>query len=280
MTFRADLHTHSTFSDGSFTPIELLDEAVKIGLQGLSITDHDTIDAYSEELFHEAKKREVLLLAGSEVSTRHREHDIHILAYGIDLKSQLFRSFLTEIQERRNERNRGILLKLQEHKMPIYEEELLALREKEKIPKILGRAHIAYLMVEKKYVGSIQEAFQRFLKDGGPCFVPGNKFSPMDAIQQIHMAKGKAVLAHPHFITHNRIVKDLLEMPFDGLECYYAKLGPEQEKRWVGIAKEKSWLATGGSDFHGAMKPYIPLGCSWVGEETFFRIYESAAKTI
>jgi 3',5'-nucleoside bisphosphate phosphatase len=273
MTFRADLHTHTNFSDGSLSPSELLHAAKAAGLQGVSITDHDTVDAYSDELFKEAQNIGIELLQGVEISTRHKEHDIHVLGYGIDLQSAAFRGFLKKIQERREERNRIILQKLAKKKMPISEEEFIAsYRAKLGNRKVLGRAHIAHMMVQKGYVSSMQEAFQHYLKDSGCCYEPGVKFTPLEAIHEIHQAKGKAVIAHPHFIHSRRTVKELMQMPFDGIECYYAKLNADQERRWLDLAKEKGLIATGGSDFHGEMKSFIPIGCSWVAEEVFLQL--------
>jgi 3',5'-nucleoside bisphosphate phosphatase len=272
MTFRADIHTHSNCSDGTLTPVELVVAAAASSLQGLSITDHDTLEAYSEEVFKKAEEKGILLLPGIEISTRYREHDIHILGYGVDLKDLSLQAFVNEIQKRRIERNRQILLKLANRKMVIHEDELKVYEGLKGGKKVIGRAHIAHMMVQKSYVKSMQEAFQSYLKEGACCFAAGNKFTPAEAILQIHLASGKAVLAHPHFIKSRKLVRDLLEMPFDGIECYYAKLGPDQEKEWVDIAAEKGFIATGGSDFHGEMKPHIPIGCSWVGQEVFFKL--------
>lgn len=270
--FRVDLHTHTNCSDGSLTPEQLLHEAKKVGLSGLSITDHDCIDAYTEKTIALSKELGLLLLPGMEISSRHRQHDVHILGYGFDLHSKSLSSFLEVIQKRREERNAQILQKLCSRKMPISIEELDRFAKQGMSKKVIGRPHIAYLMIEKGYVGSMQEAFNFYLKDNGLCYVPGVKFNPIEIIGAIHLAGGKAILAHPHFINSQRTVRELLEMPFDGIECYYAKLPSDQEKKWLEIAEQKNWIATGGSDFHGDAKPYIPLGCSWVGEETYSRL--------
>jgi predicted metal-dependent phosphoesterase TrpH len=176
------------------------------------------------------------------------------------------------MQKRRGERNRALLAKLKQRKMLIEEEELLAFARKLEKKKTVGRPHIAALMVQKGYVGSMQEAFDRYLKEGGLCYVSGFKYTPQDAIDQIRQAGGKAVLAHPHFIKKGALLKKLLSHPFDGIECYYANLPKALEAPWLKIAKEKGWIATGGSDYHGTFKPHISLGCSWVGEETFRKL--------
>lgn len=263
--FRADLHCHSNFSDGTDTPMQLLHKAIEVGLQGLSITDHDTIDAYTPELFEEAKKINLALLPGVEISSELDCLSVHVLGYGYDLSDRSLRDFLVEMQGKRGERNRAILIKLASYNMPITEEELQNFAKL----RTIGRPHIAQLMVLKGYVGSIQEAFEKYLKEGALCYTSGIRFHPKDVIEEIHKAKGKAVLAHPHFIKKRNLVKKLLDLPFDGIECHYAKLDKSYEVPWVKVAKDKGWIATGGSDYHGDLKPQIPLGCSWVSKAVF-----------
>jgi len=261
--FRADIHCHSTCSDGTDGPLDLVRLAKAKSLQGLSITDHDCIAAYKPELFSLAAELGVRLLTGVEISTEFEGIPVHILGYGYDLRSASFDAFLSDIRNRRVERNRAILKKLIERKMPIGEEELLALPT-----QTHGRPHIAQLMVQKNYARSIQDAFQRFLKEGASCYVPGYKYTPQDAICAIREANGKAVLAHPHFYRKGSFMRKLLSQPFDGIECYYAALPKAQELPWLNIAKERGWIATGGSDYHGSIKP-TALGASWVGEAVF-----------
>lgn len=268
MTFRADLHCHSVCSDGSDTPLELLIKAKEVGLSALSITDHDTIEAYTPEIFASAVSLGIRLLPGIELSTEWKDNTVHVLGYGFDLTSQPLLTFIEELQNRRNQRNRSILQKLEAKKMVVTEEELAALVTSG-IKKTIGRPHIAELMVKKGYVKSFREAFDGYLREGACCYVSGFKFTPMDAIQVIREAKGKAVLAHPHFIKPGNFLTSLIALPFDGIECYYGTLLPHQETPWINIAKKRQWIATGGSDYHGALKPQISLGCSWVDEATF-----------
>ena len=163
--FRADLHCHTTCSDGSDHPQVLLRLAKQIGLQGLSITDHDTMDAYTPELIAEAEQLGLRLLPGIEISSELDDTAVHILAYGYDLHDAGFKEFLIEMQKRRNERNRAILQRLAARKMVITEEELRAYATERSI----GRPHHAHaqLMVKKGYVQSIREAFDRYLREGG-----------------------------------------------------------------------------------------------------------------
>jgi predicted metal-dependent phosphoesterase TrpH len=268
MPFRADLHCHTTFSDGSLTPEQLLRHAKEIGLSAISITDHDTVEAYSQAR-PLAKELGLLLGAGAEFSCVFQKMSVHLLAYDFDLHAPEITNLCGLHRRRRTLRNKTILEKLSRLGMTIMEEELSALGT-----GTLGRPHIAHLMIKKGYASSIKDAFNRFIGDGKPCYDPGEGVSVQETIDIIHQAKGKAFVAHPHLLEHGRKIKELLKYPFDGIECHYAKFLPEQEKRWINTAKEKGWLISGGSDFHGPSKEYIQLGCSWVDEETFHKIFQ------
>ena len=257
--FRADLHCHSRCSDGSDSSMALLQKAKDIGLSALSITDHDTLAAYTPELFTKAKELNIQLLPGIELSTNFHQSAVHILGYGFDLNSKSFQAFVSDIQEKRFQRNQKIYDKFTEKKifLPI------DLLDKQ---KVIGRPHFAEKLIQLGYVKTFQEAFQRYLKEGASCYVSGFKASPSHAIDEIHKANGKAVLAHPHFCRKG-VLRYLLSLPFDGIECYYGNLS--DEKRFLEVVRQKNWIATGGSDYHGDFKPNIPLGCSWVCEKTY-----------
>lgn len=267
--FRADLHCHTTCSDGTLSPVEVVKLAAEIGLKGLSITDHDTIDAY-ETALPAAKDAGIELISGIEFSAAYRRTSVHILGYAFSLSDEHILAFCRRHQERREKRNQTILQLLAKNKMPITHEELLAGFDPSTAPrKTIGRPHIAQAMIRHGYVQSVQEAFSKYLKEGKPCYAAGEPFSVEETIDVIHRAKGIAVIAHPHLIEKGSTIRYLLQMNFDGLEAYYARLPAEQEEKWIKIGQEKGWLITGGSDFHGSVKPNIPLGCSWVNEQTF-----------
>ena len=269
MTFRADLHCHTTCSDGTYTPELLIQLAKKVGLSGLSITDHDTIDAY-ETAIPEAKKLGILLGTGVEFSSLFKHLSVHILAYGVSLNSESLHAFCARHQERRTQRNQRILDKLTARKMPITADELI---QDNLQSKTIGRPHIAKLMIKKGYVKTIKEAFTTYIGDGKSCFDEGESFSVEETINLIHEAGGKAFLAHPHLLHNAKATRELLELPFDGIECHYAKFTPDIEKQWVKAAQSKGLLMSGGSDFHGEDKHYLPLGSSWVDEASFRKIF-------
>lgn len=263
--FRADLHCHSICSDGTLSPVELIDLAIELKLSGLSITDHDTIKAYDTAAPY-AKEKNFPLLTGIEYSCHHRGVSVHILGFGFNLKHPELIRFCELHKIRRIKRCRSIVEKLNQHQM------LIELDE-EKLESI-GRPHIAMELIKKGYIQTLSEGFRKYLGEGCACYVPGEAFSVEETIDVIHRAGGVAIIAHPHLIKQKAIVTDLLKMPFDGIEAYYARFAPHQESLWIKIGQYRNWIITGGSDFHGSIKQQLPLGCSWVNQETFQVLYE------
>lgn len=268
--FRADLHCHSTCSDGSLSPTELIQLAKQLNLQGLSITDHDSIEAYPNAL-PAAKAAGIEIVSGVEFSAEHKDVSVHVLGYSFALNDPIMRHLCEQHKLRRQTRNRAILERLAAHNMPLTEEDIIACTTQD-MPQsqhTIGRPHIAQAMVKKGYINELLDAFRLYIGEGKPCYVPGKAFHVDETIDLIHKAKGFAILAHPYLIKETHIIPELLKLPFDGLEGYYARLTSGQYDRWIKIAQNKNWVITGGSDFHGDIKPNNPLGCSWVGEETF-----------
>ena len=264
--FFADLHCHSTHSDGTVAPQELIRLAKSIGLKGLAITDHDTVTGF-EAALPTAKKEGILLLPGVEFSASLDGMSVHILGYSFDPKHPKIGELCDKHIYRRKLRNALILKKFEAHGIKIYEEELPL-----HLPT-MGRPHIAKALVNKGVVSSIQEAFHKYLGDNKPCCVETEGISPEETIDVLHTAGGVAVIAHPHLIETDNLFKELLKLPFDGIECVYGNFGPEKHVRWQTVAKEKKWLATGGSDFHGDIKPQIFLGMGGVSKEMFDTLY-------
>jgi 3',5'-nucleoside bisphosphate phosphatase len=267
--FQADLHCHSSCSDGSLDPQKLIDLAVAAGLQGLSITDHDTLDAYSTAASY-AKKKGILLGTGVELSCDYKKKNVHVLAYDFSLENQELHDYCKRQQNKRQARNRMILEKLSRLQIIVTEEELLA---KYQDVSALGRPHIATIMMQKGYVGSIQEAFDRYIGDQRCCFIAGESFPVQEAIAVIREAGGKAFLAHPHLYANSAFVREILSLGFDGVECFYGRFSYLQEKLWLKLAEDLGILVSGGSDFHGESKPQVPLGCSFVDHDRFNAIF-------
>jgi 3',5'-nucleoside bisphosphate phosphatase len=265
--FRADLHCHSCFSDGTDTPEELILHAIKIGLSGLSVTDHDTTGAY-KRAFLAAREKNFLLLNGVEFSAVYKAEPIHILAYAYKLDSDALHQLCARHQRRREERNLRILENLRKCDISIETNEVEGI-----VKGSWGRPHIAYLLVKKKIVRSIQEAFDIYLAEGKKAYDPGESISIEETLDVIRKSRGKSILAHPHLIRRASTARAMLNMPFDGIECYYARFSLREEKKWIDLARQRGWIITGGSDYHGVTKAHNPLGASWVGQETFEYLY-------
>lgn len=271
MKKRYDLHTHTTKSDGTLSPEELLKLAKEKGLSGLSITDHDTIAAYSKEIVSLAKSYDLTLISGVEITSKHRSLNVHVLGYGFSLEDPAFKSFLEKVQKVRKERNAMIYAYLKEYGILIKNEDFP--RFLQNSSSVIGRLHIAKLLIDLGHVGSIQEAFDLYLSDRGKPWQKCQKFSTESVIEAIQKAKGKAVLAHPFFLKEGRALNELLHMPFDGIEGRYANMAAYQEKKWISIAEKKGWIVTGGSDFHGSIKPSVDLGASWSEQSVIDQIF-------
>lgn len=265
-SFRADLHSHTTVSDGMLSPKALIDAAVEVGLSALSITDHDTVGAYTDETVGYAKEKGLQLVRGVEVSSFFFGESIHVLGYRIGE----MKNFLERMRVRREGRNREILEKLDRLRRPISEEELGPLDK-------IGRPHIAMAMVAKGYVESLPAAFIHYLKEGAAAYCTGEIVETKEAIAAIQSEGGIAVLAHPHFIRKKRTIESLLELPFNGIECYYGSYPRKEEEKFITLAKERGLLITGGSDYHGHDNKHAQLGSSWVGKDDYEALIRAKA---
>lgn len=272
--FRADLHCHSTCSDGSLNPKQLLALSIEKRLQALSITDHDTVEAYHEAL-PEAKRLGIRLLPGVEFSCVHRGLSIHILAYAFDPFHPLLRDFCHQHKERRIARCQKILERLEKDGVHIDGQELLA---KVASNTTIGRPHIAQEMVSKGIVSSVQQAFKHYLGEGCRAYIPSSSCSVEETIDLIHQAGGLAVLAHPILIKKTKVLEELLNLNLDGLEGFYANFNSDQERPLIEKGEKRGFIITGGSDFHGDAKPQIHLGCSWTPQETFEKLWQHYQK--
>lgn len=265
----ADLHCHTTHSDGILTPEEIVQLAKEQKLTGLAITDHDSISAYP---LAAAVAGDLQLLTGVELSTRLDRKEVHILGYAFRPNHPVLLELTEECRRRREGRNREILARLNEKGLHITEEDIHAIGI---ATTAWGRVHIAAALMRKQYVLSIQEAFHRYIGENKSCYVPGEKFTVEEGIEAIHQAGGKAVIAHPHLLQSSWAAEQLLKMPFDGIEVHYGLFKPSVNKQWQDASTSKGWFATGGSDFHGeAVRPGVNLGCALCPESTFQMLWE------
>jgi 3',5'-nucleoside bisphosphate phosphatase len=264
--FRADLHCHSTSSDGTCTPQQLIDLAIKSGLQGLSITDHDTTQAYTIALDY-AEKVQFDLLPGIEFSASHEGDSVHVLGYAFSPFHPKILELCAQHHHRRELRNQEILARLTSLGFPLTLQDVSEASATKL--ETIGRPHIANALVKRGYASSIKDAFKLYLAEGKAAYAKGDPISVEETLETLHAAKGLAIIAHPHLIENFKLKKLLIEMNFDGLEGYYGTFSLEENERWIKIAQKKNWLITGGSDYHGDIKPNVTLGSSWVSRDTF-----------
>ncbi len=258
-----DLHTHSTASDGSLTPAELMRAAHAAGLRAVALTDHDSLGGL-DEAAAEAQTLGLEFVPGIELSLTHDRGSAHLLGYFIDPAKGGFGDWITELGLRRRERNRLMFERLSELVGPISEADVLESTGTGIQPENLGRPHVAALLVKRGVVKTFQEVFDRYLGKGKPAYIAKSPLPLEDGIARIHAAGGLAVLAHPGYAVKDRselepLVAGLVEAGLDGLECLYSDHSDADTASFVGMAQRYKLAVTGGSDFHGAPQPAIQL---------------------
>ncbi|MGN0159788.1 MAG: PHP domain-containing protein [Lachnospiraceae bacterium] len=257
---RVDLHVHSTASDGTLTPSEVVCLAKKMNLSAMALTDHDTVYGLDEAL-RAGMEQNIEIIPGIELSCVYLQKEIHIVGLFIDYKDENFQNKLNQLRDTRDARNEQMAAKFRDHHIPITVDAL-----KEAYPgAILTRAHFASYLHQKGLVTSVKDAFDRYLNDHGPMFVPRHKVCCEDTIGLIHSVGGIAILAHPILyrlgdLELSKMIRHLKECGLDGIEALYSTYTPADERLIQRLAKENDLLLSGGSDFHGANKPNIRLG--------------------
>jgi hypothetical protein len=244
---RVDLHTHTTASDGTLTPRELVRKAVEHGVQVLAITDHDSTDALAEALDEAAQHPPLTIVPGLEINCDVEGAEIHVLGYFVEHQAPWFQEFLREQRAERVARIHRIAERLTELGLPIDPDEVFAL-VKEGSP---GRPHVAQVMVKRGYVKSVREAFDRYLKLDGPASVPRRRLTPADAVAVIRKARGIPVFAHPGLADRDALIPDLVGAGLMGIEAYYAEHSAAQRSAYLELCRRLDLVATGGSDYHG-----------------------------
>ena len=256
---RIDLHIHSTFSDGTLTPSEIVRTAADAGLSAIALTDHDTI-AGVYEAQEAGKKLDLPVIPGAELSTQWKSKEVHIVGLFLDPEDDVFRKELDDMRDGRDRRNRKMAEKLTQRGIPVDYDVLAA-----QCGGTVTRANFARYMLDKGYIHSIAQAFAEYIGDGCPCYVAREKTPAQEAVRMIHENGGIAVLAHPlqYHLGHDGLVgltRQLTDAGLDGIECWYSSFTPSDTQDMLGIAAMFHLLPSGGSDFHGANKPDIALG--------------------
>jgi predicted metal-dependent phosphoesterase TrpH len=264
-----DLHTHTTESDGTLTPEGLVAEAASRGIEALSISDHDTLAGY-EKAIEPARRAGVELICGIELSTKVDGRTAHLLAYFLDEPpAGAFWDWLREMQSSRRERNLRMAEKLRTFGFDISIEEVERLGR-----SIAGRPHFARIMVQKGYVKSIQHAFDAYLDESAKGYVDRYEPTLGEAIRRVHEAGGVTSLAHPIRVHDQSAIPGMKELGLTALEVYHSDHGPAETEHYLQLAAKYGYAVTGGSDFHGAVKPGVQLGCAQVPRSVLDRLRE------
>lgn len=270
---RFDLHTHSYYSDGTYSPSELVCAAVEAGLALLAISDHDSIEGVAEAVAA-GKRLGLRVLPAVEFDAEWR-CELHLLGLGIDINNPALVSALETARERRMRRNAVIVQKLADAQVDITPS-LASARDAGSITKL----HIALALVAEGYASHLREAFSKYLRVGCVGYHTETRFSPQSIIQIIRDADGIPTLAHPCHIRDNphALVAQLAAWGLQGVEAYYPASSPAQTLLYRSLAQQHKLLVTSGSDFHGENRPGIALGCAWQDAADLDACYEMLIK--
>ena len=269
-----DLHIHSTYSDGSQTPEEIVAEAIEKNLTAIAIADHDTIQGVMPAI-EAARGSDLLVIPAVEISTEFQRTEVHILGYWIELDNERLHATFRYVREARRRRANEIVGKLRQIGVEITLDDVTAQSD----GVTLGRPHVAQALMEAGYVSGMQEAFDRFLGRDRPAYVKRYKLSPTEAVEAIIEARGCPVIAHPGLGVSDQVIDGLIEEGIEGLEAYHNHHSPSKTRRVIRIADENGLLVTGGTDSHGPKGSHpvqigevdVPDSCAealvaWAGE--------------
>ncbi len=261
-----DLHTHSSFSDGSDTPEELLERAAAMRLTSIALTDHDTLEGIPEAQ-RAADRRGIELIPGTELSLEYTKGGMHLVVLWLEPRPGPLQDRLAELRDGRDQRNAGIVERLGELGLPIDLEEVLA----EAGEGSVGRPHIAAVMIRHGYVDSMEQAFYEYLGNDRKAYVDRERLEPREAIQLARASGGVPILAHPHTLAiDNRfemadLLVDLRAHGLVGIECHYGSYLAEGRAGMVALADRFGLIPSGGSDYHGTYKADVELAIGRVG---------------
>jgi predicted metal-dependent phosphoesterase TrpH len=251
----ADLHLHTQFSDGTFTPEELVLRAQNAGLACIALTDHDTVEGCARAAAACADVK-MEFISGAELTAEHEDTEVHILGYFLDTQNRVLLDRIGKFQAVRQNRIREMCAALKQLGIPLKAEAVFALAN----CKSPGRPHVARALVKEKLIGNLDEAFEKYLKKGRPAWVPKTKMSALEGVELIHEAGGLAVMAHPGLNRTDDIIPGLVKAGLDGIECFHTKHSTVMAERYLEIAEKYDLLVTGGSDCHGFSKKQPLIG--------------------
>lgn len=245
----ADLHLHTSFSDGTYVPEELVSHAHRCGLAAIALTDHDSVEGCVRAALA-CVAVGIEFISGTELTAEQEGNELHILGYCLDTQNPRLLTEIAHFQTVRQDRIREMVARLNHLKVPLSAENVFALAN----CRAPGRPHVARALVQAGLCSSLDEAFKRFLKKNRPAWVPKFKMSAADAIELIHQASGVAVLAHPGLNQTDQVIPGMVEAGLDGIECFHAKHSTATAEHYLELADRFHLLVTGGSDCHGLNK--------------------------
>jgi len=245
----ADLHLHTYFSDGTYSPEELVGDAKRSGLKAIAVTDHDTLEG-CRRAAQASEAAGIEFLPGTELTAEQDDTELHILGYLIDISNEKLLTEIAKFQSVRQQRVREMVARLNQARVPLEAEAVFALAN----CRSPGRPHVARALVKAGLCSSLDEAFERFLKKNRPAWVPKFKMSAAQAIELIHEAGGVAVMAHPGLNRADETIPAMVEAGLDGIECFHSKHSTATVEHYLELADRFHLLVTGGSDCHGMNK--------------------------
>jgi 3',5'-nucleoside bisphosphate phosphatase len=251
----ADLHMHTCFSDGNFTPEELAAHGKRHGLAAMALTDHDTVEGCAR-MAAACEKEGIEFITGTELTAEQEGVELHLLGYCVDVENEMLLSESARFQKVRQNRIHEMVAKLNELNVPLRAEAVFAIAN----CRSPGRPHVARALVQAGLCRSLDEAFERFLKVGRPGWVPKCKISAGDGIRLIQQAGGVAVMAHPGLNKSDELIPKMAGQGLDGIECFHTKHSAATSRHYLKLAEEFHLLVTGGSDCHGTNKGKALIG--------------------
>jgi 3',5'-nucleoside bisphosphate phosphatase len=266
----ADLHLHTCFSDGTFTPEEVAERGSRLGLVAMALTDHDTVEG-CERMAAACKERGIESASGIELTAEREGCEVHLLGYFVDIRCPKLLAETRRFQSVRQSRIFEMVANLNRLGIPLRAEQVFELAN----CRSPGRPHVGRALVQDGYCETLDEAFDRFLKKHRPAWVPKFKISAYDAMDLVHNADGLAVMAHPGLNRSDDFIPMLVEHGLDGIECYHSKHTPSMTARYLQIAAQYGLLVTGGSDCHGFSKGKPLIGTAKVPAVRWHKLKEA-----